>query len=252
METHPRNARGVACTVVALVVGTAVSAAHSQQARTQPAETQSAHDYFSRGADVTSVPRPGQPGADFFHRGADVTSVPRPGQPGADFFYRGADVTRVTVSAAPDVEAVEAEPTQDTTDESVVARAEPSHEVVHDVEEVEEEEFEDTTAETSPVDDALDGIVDLLPAWPSVVASSPDTDEPATDDASTLDRSDEVDDTTSPPDLTEDNPSLFDRLQSAVHHLALGARVVVVAITASIALLALAAWRALKRRHDDD
>ncbi len=59
--------------------------------------------YQSNGAAMTSVPADGQPGADFFSHGADATSVSTMG-PAAEFFSNGDSVTSVGGAAHPSAE----------------------------------------------------------------------------------------------------------------------------------------------------
>ncbi|MFI5307152.1 MAG: hypothetical protein ACHQ53_07365 [Polyangiales bacterium] len=71
------------------------------RAQTSPDALQ---QYFSNGADFTSVPAPGQPGAEYFSNGAECMNVPAPGQPGAGYFSNGADFTSVPAAGQPGAE----------------------------------------------------------------------------------------------------------------------------------------------------
>ena len=55
--------------------------------------------YLSDGANMTTVPRPGEPGSAWFSSGADATTIPRVGQPGSEYFSRGADATSTRSSS---------------------------------------------------------------------------------------------------------------------------------------------------------
>ena len=61
-------------------------------------------DYFTRGADATSLPRPGQPGYDFYANGSQLFTIPQPGQPGADYYNQGARATSLPQSGQPGAE----------------------------------------------------------------------------------------------------------------------------------------------------
>jgi hypothetical protein len=74
----------------------ALSAHATAQAQTYPPVTQR---YLSNGADMTTVPRPGDPGSEWFSNGADATTVPKAGQPGAEYFSSGADATSTRSSS---------------------------------------------------------------------------------------------------------------------------------------------------------
>jgi hypothetical protein len=65
-----------------------LSAQPSVQAQTNPPLLQR---YLSDGADMTSVPKPGEPGSAWFSSGADATTLPKAGQPGSEYFSNGAD-----------------------------------------------------------------------------------------------------------------------------------------------------------------
>jgi len=77
---------------------------HGAQATTIPQPGQPGYEYFSRGSQLWSVPAPGQPGAELFNQGSQATSVPQPGQPGYEYFSHGAQDTSVPATGQPGAE----------------------------------------------------------------------------------------------------------------------------------------------------